>query len=48
MAGRILDICARSLFRTVCCVVAEGNETATSFLDRLGFTPADRVTQRIR
>ncbi len=46
MAGRMLDICARSLFRTVCCPLLEANEIGKRFVEKLGFSLAHTVMQR--
>lgn len=43
LAGRILDICARSLFKQVVCGIEAGDEAAARFCQRVGFVPGEVV-----
>ena len=48
LAGRVIDICARSLFRNVYCPIDPTNEAAKTFLSGLGFSAVEKLNERIR
>ena len=48
LAGRVMDICARSLFRNVYCPIGEGNRAGKSFLAQLGFSSVEKIGERQR
>ena len=46
MMGRLLDICARSLFKSVFCPVSEKSEGGNDFVHQVGFSIAETFTHR--
>ena len=48
LAGRVMDICARSLFRNVYCPIRESNQAGKAFFSQLGFSSVEKIAERLR